>query len=315
MGIVRNLIKQKDDKKNNGTLYSSYKNMILYGTCGKSSVIGALSTKVKKPVLMLSPSGGSELVAQEYPNVISYPVDNMAEINKIYKDLIADFKLIRDLQQVIISDDKDRLNKAKDHYGNEWEEVYSMAKNNEFPISAIALEECNITSNWIQTALESKLEMDYIGEDKGNLGIDWSKLGREFNDFYSKLLRLPITTILATGQIEPKEKQKLTQMTPDICQGSASRKIRDDVGNVFYCYKTDDSKYKIRLNGNKDVYCKDKLLPVRTDKKLEDELDLTGNPEYFWEYLDSLTEDRKILKTKQGDNKKEETKKTKGGNK
>lgn len=309
MGFVRNIVKQKSQKKASGSLYSSYKNMILYGTFGKSSIIGALSTKVEKPVLMLSPSGGSELIENEFPNVISYPVNNLDEVDKIYTDLVADLKIIRDLQQVITDKDKDRLAKAKAHFGDEWDEVYDMAVNDKMPISAIALEECNIMSNWIQTKLEKDLEVDYIGEDKSGMGIDWSKLGREFNDFYSKFLRLPMTTILATGQIEPKEKQKLTQYTPDICQGSASRKIRDDVGNVFYCYKTDDSKYKIRLNGNKDIYCKDKLLPVRTDKKLEDELDVTGYPEKFWEYLDSLTEDRKILTTKKDENK------NKGGNK
>lgn len=298
MGIIRNLVKMKNEKNIGGELYSSYKNMLLYGSFGKSSICGALSTLTNKPVLLLSPAGGSELIGKEYNNVITYPINSIEEINNIYSDLTGDFNLIRDLQQVIIQDDKERLKKAKNHFGDEWDEIYSMAKNNEFPISAIVLEEISTISNWIQQELEEELEMSYIGENKGNIGIDWSKLSRMIIAFYSKFLRLPITTIFATGHIEPKEKQKLQQIIPDICQGSASRKIIDMIGNIFYCYRTDDLKYMVRLTGNKDVYAKDKLLPVKTDKKLQEELDLTGNPEEFWKYIDSLSEDRKILNTK-----------------
>ena len=306
MGLVRNLKSRKKDLEASGDMYSSYKNMIFYGTFGKSSLCGALSEKMKQPVLILSPSGGSELVAKEYPNVISYPVNSLKDIQAIYEDLIKDFKTVKSLQDVIRVGDKDRLQKAKEHYGEEWEEIYTMAKNNEFSISTIVLEEVSTVSNWIQENLEDELDMAHLGENKGNLGIDWAKFSREIIDFYSKILRLPITTILSTGHIEPKEKQKLTQLTPDICQGNGSRKIIDLVGNVFYCYRTDDLKYKIRLTGNKDIYCKDKLLPVKTDKKLDEELDLTGNPEAFWEYLDMLTEgsDRTIIKNKNTEEKK-----------
>jgi hypothetical protein len=115
MGIVRNLRTRKKEAEDNGELYSSYKNMLFYGTFGKSSLCGALSDRLKQPVLMLSPSGGSELVAKEYPNVISYPVNSLKDINSIYDDIVADFKTIKDLQDVIRTEDKVRLGKAKEY--------------------------------------------------------------------------------------------------------------------------------------------------------------------------------------------------------
>jgi len=299
MGVVRNLVKQKEVKSANNGIYASYKNIVLYGSFGKSSLVGALSEKLDRPILVLSPSGGSELLSQEYPNIISYPVESLKEVESIYADLIKDYNAIKNLSQVIKDNDKVRLEKAKAHYKDEWNEIYLMAKTESFPIGAIALEECSIMSDWIQQKLEDDLDVNYVGEDKSGQGIDWSKFSRNVVSFYSKFLGLPITTILETGHIDPKEKQKLTHIAPDISQGNSNRKLTDMIGNVFYCYRTDDLKYKVRITGNKDIYCKDKLLPVKTDKKLVEEIDVTNAPEKFWNYIDSLSENRKIIKNKE----------------
>lgn len=297
MGIVRNLKKEKENRKNKDEVYASYMNFILYGVTGKSYLAGALSKFVDKPVLMLSPSGGSELVEEEYENVVSYPINNLDELIAIYQDLHSDLRAIRGLRDAIRSNDKKRLELAKKHYGEEYEEIHAMAKANELPISAIVVEECSIISNWIQHKLEDELEVNYIGEDKGARGIDWNKLSREVMEVYTKFLRLPVTTILSTGYIDPTEKEKATRIKPDLSQGSASRKLVDLVGNLFYCYKTEDQKYMVQIVDDKKVQCKDKLLPVGSKVKLQKEVDITNNPESFWEYINALSE-RKVIKTK-----------------
>lgn len=293
MSIVRNLIKQKSEKEN----YVSYKNMMFYGVTGKSSIIGGLSEVVEKPIIVLSPAGGSERMAEEFPNIISYPVGSLEEMNKIYDDLVADFKLIRDLTQVIQDKDTERLERAKSFYGEEWDEIYTMAKNQELPISAIVLEEISTSSTWLQDQLEEEMDVDMLGSDKKARGLDWAKFSREIVAFYSKFLYLPVTTIFNCGEIQPKEKEGLKQIIPDISQGSASRKIIDLIGNCFYCNKTDEGRYYVRLTKNKDIFAKDKLLPVKTSKKLEQEIDVTNDPAKFWKYVDSLSEN-KIIKTK-----------------
>ncbi len=262
-----------------------------------SSLIGGLSEIVEKPILVLSPAGGSEKIAEEFPNVISYPIASIQEANDIYKDLAKDFKTIRDLTQVILDNDVERLEKAKTHFGEEWEEAYKVAKNGELPISAIVLEEISTISTWIQNELEIEMDKTVLGENKNEQGMDWNKFAREIMDFYSKFLRLPITTILNTGEIQPKEKMKLRQVIPDICSGQASRKLIDMVGNCFYCNKTDDGKYYVQLTKDKDIFAKDKLLLVKTDKKLDKEIDVTNDPAKFWKYVDSLSES-KIIKQK-----------------
>lgn len=297
MALVRNLVKKKEEKEE---IYASYKNMLFYGSFGKTSTAGALSEVIGKPVLILSPAGGSELLSREYPNVISYPINSVEEANEIYNDIVKDFKFIKNLQAVIATQDKERLEKAKKALGDDFEDLYKCAKEGTYPIGAIVLEEISTISNWIQTNLEVELEKNYIGESKKDMGIDWAKFSRDITDFYHKFLRLPVTTILSTGEVNPTEKQRITCVMPDICQGSASRKIIELVGNVFYFYRTEDLKYKVRLTGNPTVYAKDKLLPIKTTKKLEQELDLTGKPEVLWQYIDSIsTEDRKIIKTKE----------------
>ena len=292
MGIVRNLVKQKEEKGKNDNLYSSYKNIILYGETGKSSISASLSEKTGKPVLFLSPAGGTEKLSEEFPNIISYPLNDIHEYHKILDDIIADFKAIRGLTQVILEDDKERLEKAKKHYGNDWEDYYNMAKTGTFPISAIVVEEASTISNWVQDKLDTDLEINYTGEEKSRNGIDWNLLKREIVETFSKALRLPVTTIIATGMRLPNEKQKLQRIEPDISSGAGQRIIIDLVGNVFYSYK-ENGKYNIRLVGNKDVYCKDKLLPVKTNIKLEETIDVTNNPIKFWDYIDSLNTTKK----------------------
>lgn len=291
MGLVRNLTRRKQKKDETGENYVSYKNMIFYGVTGKSSIIGGLSELVNKPCLVLSPAGGSEKIAQEFPNIISYPVNTIDELNEIYNDLVKDFKIIRDLQQVIENGDKERLEKAKVYFGDEFKEVYEMAVNNELSISAIALEEISTISNFIQQQLEDEMDKTMLGENKSEQGADWAKFSREVLDFYSKFLRLPVITILNAGEIQPKEKMKLQQVIPDICSGQASRKLVDMVGNCFYCSKTDDGRYIVRLTKTKDIYAKDKLLPVKSTIKLKDEIDVTNDPSKFWKYISEVTED------------------------
>ena len=74
--------------------------------------------------------------------------------------------------------------------------------------------------------------------------------------------------------------------------GAAQRILIDLVGNIFYTER-EGNKYSVRLVGNKDVYCKDKLLPVKTDKKLDEVIDITGAPIKFWNYIDTLKSNKK----------------------
>ena len=288
MGIVRNLVKLKETKGKDDNLYASYKNILLFGETGKSSICASLSEKTERPVLFLSPAGGTEKLSKEFSNIISYPLNDIAEYHKILDDLIIDFKAIRTLTQVIAEGDKDRLDKAKKHYGDDWDDYYKMATTGTFPISAVVVEEASTISNWVQDKLDTDLEINYTGEEKARQGIDWNVLKREIVETFSKALRLPVTTIIATGMRLPTEKQKLQRIEPDVASGAGQRILIDLIGNAFYCYK-ENNKYYIRLVGNKDVYCKDKLLPVKTDKKLEETVELTGNPRKFWDYIDSLS--------------------------
>ena len=298
MGVVRELVKRKNVKDSLGENYVSYKNMIFYGSTGKSSMIGGLSEVVEKPVLVLSIAGGSEKIAEEFPNIISYPINSIEEANAIYTDLINDFETIRNLTQVILSNDQERLSKAKDYFKDEWDDVYEMAKNNELPISAIVLEEISSLSTMIQNGLEFEMDKIMLGENKNEQGTDWNKFAREIMDFYGKFLRLPITTIFNTGEIQPKEKMKLQQVVPDICSGQASRKLVDLVGNCFYCDKTDNGEYYVRLSKTKDVFAKDKLLPVKSEIKLEGRIEVTNDPAKFWKYVSEISKDIVDLKNK-----------------
>lgn len=296
MGLVRNLAKKKDIKVKEGNMYQAHSNMVFYGMYGKSSTAGALSKFTDQPVLFLSPSGTSELVEQEYANIISYPVNDLDELTDVYKDIISDLKTVKKLKLYIDSGNEKGLSDAKKVLKGDYDEMYKIAKEGNYPISAVVVEEASVISNWLQVKLEKDMDINYMGEDKKSLGIDWAKLSRDTVDLYSKFLKLPMTTIISTGYVDPTEKQKIKQVMPDICQGNASRKIIDLVGNVFYFSKTDDGKFMVRLTPSKDIFAKDKLLPIRTDKKLQAEIDLSGEPEKFWKYINSLKEERKNIK-------------------
>ena len=117
---------------------------------------------------------------------------------------------------------------------------------------------------------------------------DWNILKREQMDFFSKLLKLPCTTIICTGSKLPNESQAATKIEPNLCVGSAQRQLIEMIGNIFYFFKEDDGKYKIRMRENKKIFAKDKLLSPYSSQQMPDELDVTNQPELFWKTLNDM---------------------------
>lgn len=287
--IIRTLINQSRDKEKN--IYNSHLNYVFYGNTGKSSVSAALSTLTDEPVLLISPAGGSTYLEADFPNIISYPIANLNELRTLIDDLDKNMEIIRRLQLCILRNDQANIEKAKKYYlseGENWEYIYDLGKNSKFPISAVVLEEASIVSSWIQNEVEEKLETVALGQDKKSMGSDWNILKREQMDFFSKLLKLPCSTILCTGSKLPTESQASIKIEPNLCVGSAQRQLIEMIGNIFYFFKEDDGKFKIRMRENKKIFAKDKLLSPYSSQQVPEELDVTNKPELFWTTLNEM---------------------------
>lgn len=288
--IIRNLLSIKQKKEEEKTIYNSHLNYIFYGEFAKSTTAAALSSFTNQPVLLISPAGGSSYLEADFPNIISYPVSNLIELEELVDDLTQNLGLVRKLHVAIKKKDAEVVANAKAFYektGEDWDSIYKLASEGNFPVSAVVIEECAMVSNWIQERLEDQLG-SLAGQDKKGMGSEWNILKRRIMGFYGSLLKLPCTTIMATGSNLSSESQAKNLINPDLCTGSASRRLIDQVGNVFYFFKDDAGAFKVKLIGDKKVYAKDKVLSPYTVQSLPDEIDLTGRPELFWETLNDM---------------------------
>lgn len=307
--IVRALAQQTQKKKNEGNLYNSHGNYILYGETGKSSISASLSLKTEAPVLIISPAGGSSYLSDDFPNAIFYPLNDLQEMNTLLDDLSSNMKEFRALHMIVASGDEERLESAKKYYAEEFDYMYKLATKSEYPISAIVVEEISIISSWIQDEVESSLDIVSAGEDKTRRGSEWNVLRRKIMEFYSKILKLPCMTILCTGSRLPSEQQGSNQITPNLCVGAAQRDLIQTIGNLFYCYKNDKNEYLVRISGDKKIMTKDKILSPFSNQKCPDEINVTNRPEYLWELLNDMkTQD---IKDRQSNTMNKSEKKTK----
>lgn len=222
-GLIKGLVRQKKLQKEEGVEpYNSANNFMLFGNGGKSAISAALSLYTEEPVLIISPSGSASDMELQYDNVISYQVDNLAELEAILEDINTEFQDAKKLQNIVAQNDTERLERAKEVYeskGENWGEVLQMAREKRMPISAVIVEECNLISNWLFQKCVDELGMDVqLGEDKSKMGSDWNYLKKQLIELYVKILKFPGYTILATGDREPGEKQNLKQTIPDLMQ-------------------------------------------------------------------------------------------------
>lgn len=311
MGVVNNIIKSQDIKKQKHELYLSSDNYLFFGT-GKSAICAGLSELTPYPVLALSPAGGSNHLMSEFPNFISYSVSNFEELMTLITDLETTFDRIKKImfalatkntialdlfKEVLLEENEGNAEKAKEEY----DMLSKHASENTFPISAICVEECNIISSWKQDDVETNLEIEKLGENKKDLGSDWRVFKSSILELYGKILKLPVTTILCTSEILPEESQKIKVTSPDICIGAGNRLLRDMIGNVFYCNE-ESGKFIVRFNPSKTVFAKSKFKPVKlVNIDIVDEIDITNNPSLMWVYIrdikNSKTNEAKALLT------------------
>ena len=226
---IRSIAQKAKKESEIKTIYNSHVNYVFYGETGKSTVCSALSEFTEEPVLLLSPAGGSSLLENDYPNMISVPVANYSELQTILKDLEGNMSTLTALGALIRDNDVERLKKAKKHYedqGEDWEYIKTLAETGRFPVSAVVIEELSIVSAWIQDELEEELNKQ-LGTDKSQMGLDWNILKKRLMDFYQKCLRYPCTTIMCTGSKLPGEQQGLMQIQPNVCTGGAQRQLLD----------------------------------------------------------------------------------------
>lgn len=294
---VRELAKMATEKKELNPAQQSSENYLLYGSNGKSTIASSLSDLVEEPILILSPANASGHLSEQFPNAIYYAINNLAELTAIIADLGKNMEIIKKIknnlpfearilqikEEFLKEYEKSEIKKAEE----DWKECIAFAKKGTFPISAIVLEEIDMISGWIQDTVEAKMNVVVAGQDKKNMGADWNELKSVIMDYYSRLLKLPIRTIFCTSDKLPTEKQGLTQIVPSICVGAANRLLLNLIGNVFYI-SSDKGKYTARLVGNKDIFIKSKFIPITYSGKIEEELNITGNPSLFWTYINEI---------------------------
>ncbi|MGL6131754.1 MAG: hypothetical protein ACRCZ9_09105 [Fusobacteriaceae bacterium] len=153
------------------------------------------------------------------------------------------------------------------------------------------MDECIVYSLWIapQNILKERVQR-----------LDWAMLKIEQRKFFMKLAGLPCTTIFATSDITPAEKQNLTSIIPNFGQGSFGRELVEMIGNVFYS-NFEEGKYVVYINAdNRKVLTKQKFKKIKDDKVLAEKLDITGDPSKLWKYIDDIRaiDDKKIVEAK-----------------
>lgn len=304
--------KQANDK----TVLNSKNKMLFYGEAGKSTVAMSYSMTKKRPVYVITPAGGSHALAPYFPNSYVESLNDLNHLDDIIKKLEAEYTDVLVLREVLITNDPDRVAAAEGYYrnfvigqdanGNDetmdiWERMYEGAMKQELPFSAVVVEEINIITGWLYTEVAKTLNIDsVVGDDKSKRGFDWNIYEKTVLNLFTRLLKLPCSVFFCTADRTPTEQQTSNQTVPDICSGKANRKLQQMIGNIFFCYKEDKSGlHKIQLVEDKKIFAKDKIIPPFSSKKMDHDIDLTGKPQHFWDYIaeKSTMDERDLPKT------------------
>ena len=291
--IFQQFVNNNDANRKLNTSYKGIDKMVIFGESGKSSICASLTEITGNNGLAISPAGTSRFLETVYPKFLSYQVNNIEETEKIIDDIIAETSDIEKIRVDILSKNLSRIELAKKKYGDMYPKMEAYAGGKEkYPLSFVVLEEANLISSWIEEKTAKKLGQVAVGSTN-DIGFSYRVFRDDMLEFYGKLLRLPMTVIIATSRIMPKEKQGLEMVIPDISGGVTQRIIIDLVGNVFYSTKTADGKHKVVLNGKSQpvpVLTKEKLLLPASKQIIPNEIDVTGNPRLFWDTLSKLKE-------------------------
>jgi len=303
MSYLKRLAILKEQEKATNNKLNSANKVLLYGNGGKSTIAAAFSMDKKRPVYILSPAGGSSYLEAYFPNIITENLNGLAHLNDIIEQLEAEYDDILYLKATLDEGNKDRIDKAREHYRNFyiddettidiWDRMHDAAIANELPFSAIVLEELNIISNMIYDEIQTELELDKaVGSDPSVRGKDWSLLSKRVLNLYTRLLKLPTTIIFCTGDRIPKEQQDGNQIIPDVTVGSANRKIIQMIGNVFYCnINKKTGEHEIQIVEDKAIFCKEKISSPFSKMQIDKVVNVEGKPQYFWEYLNTIAKD------------------------
>lgn len=290
---------QIDTAKRYGINSSS--NFMFYGgTNGKSLLsFTQIDDDKDKPMLIVSAAGGSSYLQEEYPNAVIKTPTMLPEFEIIINDLEQNAKLLNTIQVMLNSDPSgEKLKNLRDnafipkYYSDDqeggiadFEYLTEVALSNSFIFERVIIEEAEIISSLIQDKVELQFGSEILGEDKSLRGKDWAALSSELVSFYSRWLRLPCKTIIATGDKLPGEKEGLKKTIPVLCTGGAQRQLTSMIGNVFNVGNDEDGFY-VMVKPSKKVLVRSKFFPLGTDfDKIPERLDITNNPELFWNFI------------------------------
>lgn len=305
MSILRTRAILKE-RNNSGDicLLNSKNKVLLYGESGKSTIALSYGMDKVRPVYVLTAAGGSHALQEHFPTAMIDSINNLDHLREIIGELESEYATVLTLRECILTNQQERLEKAKAIYkefpiaydlnGNPtevvdiWDKMYDAALKQELPICSLVVEEINIIAKWIYDEVAETLRLadqqKVVGQDKSQRGFDWNIYEKEVSDMFTRILKLPTMVVFATADKAPIEQQNSNQYQPDICSGKANRKLIQMIGNVFYVFKK-DGKHMIQLVEDKNVFAKDKMTSPFSNSGLEKELDLTGRPNYLWEYL------------------------------
>lgn len=291
-----------ESQTNDKTTLNSKNKILLFGESGKSTISLAYSLDQQRPVYVITPAGGSHCLSPYFPNSYVESLNNLQHLESIIENLESEYTDILTLRNVIVNNESERMQAAESYYrnfsygkdesGNEttidiWDKMYDAAISQSLPFSAVVLEEVNIITGWLYDEVAKELNLDsVVGDDKSKRGFDWNIYEKRVLNLFTRILKLPCLVILCTTDKLPTEQQTGKQIVPDICSGKANRKLQQMIGNIFYCYKEDKTgQHRIQLVETKNVFAKDKIIPPFSDKRMDESIDLTGRPQYFWEYI------------------------------
>jgi hypothetical protein len=293
--------KARENINTNETKYglNSASNFLFYGSTNGKSVLSLTEiSESNEPMLVVSAGGASQYLSERYPNVVFRTASTLAEAENISNELNESYKMLQIIQNAKTKEQivaiRDKVFIPKYYTGNEQEGIQDfqylleLATANKFIFSRVIVEECDVLSSYVQDKVEVQFNTEILGEDKSLRGKDWSALSSELLAFYSKWLRLPCMTILATGDKAPGEREGLKMYIPALCTGSGQRQLISMIGNVFRVYSNEDG-YFIQVKPDKTSLIRSKIYPLNTDfEKIETNLNITNEPEKFWQMIEDL---------------------------
>lgn len=278
---------------------NSASNFLFYGSTNGKSVLSLTAiSESTEPMLVVSAAGASQYLSDRYPNVVFRTASTLKEAENISDELNESYKILQIIKNAKTKENitaiKEKVFIPKYYRGNEEEGeqdfnyLLKLASENKFIFSRVIVEECDVLSSYVQDKVELQFNTEVLGEDKSLRGKDWSALSSELLAFYSKWLRLPCVTILATGDKAPGEREGLKMFIPALCTGSGQRQLISMIGNVFRVYSNEDG-YFVQVKPDKTSLIRSKIYPLNTDfSKIDTNLNITNEPEKFWQMIEDL---------------------------